>query len=209
MIRPDLIGPVPHFPVVDHTSIKQPIPFANWSSLHFPFTSEVVTGGEYQEGVYSYSMDLPINTAMANGKIYACHRRIPMIPDDSRPGYPFVVSVDAQYRAAIDPSLAAPQIDFFAGFSHNGGDNDIIRSAGYLPCHHSSESSPHNSLTGHGLSTFTMALPPSVENQKGWYACIGMAFRTRSGACKFWSVEGQISVSVLYRNRPVFDPSMA
>ena len=208
MIRPNLIGAVPHFPVVDHTSIKTPI-FANWASLHFPFASEVIAGGQYQEGVYSYSMDLPVNTGIPNMKLYAAHHRIPMIPDDSRPGYPFVLAVDCQYRAAIDASKAMPQIDFFAGFSHNGGDDDIIRSAAYLPCKHQSDSSPHNGLTGHGLSTFTMALPPSVENQKGWYACIGFAVRTRSGAAILWSFETQLSVNVLYRNRPVFDPSMA
>ena len=208
MIRPDLIGPVPHFPVVNHTSVKTPI-FGTWKSLHFPFASEVLGVGEYQEGVYSYSMDLPVDTTMPNLKMYACHHRIPMIPDDSRPGYPFILSVDCQYRAAIDASKATPQVDFFAGFSHNGGDDDIIRSAAYLPCHHMSESSPHNALTGHGLSTFTMALPPAVEQQKGWYACIGMAFRTRSGAATLWSCEAQMSVNVLYRNRPVFDPSMA
>ena len=208
MIRPNLIGSIPHFPVVDHTSIKTLV-FGNWSSLHFPFASEVITGGEYQEGVYSYSMDIPPSTTIPNLKLYAAHHRIPMVPDDSRPGYPFVVSVDCQYRVAIDPAKATPQVDFFAGFSHNGGDDDIIRSAAYLPCHHTSESSPHNALTGHGISTFTLALPPSVEHQKGWYACIGFALRSRSGDVRLWSFETQLSVNVLYRNRPVFDPSMA
>ncbi len=208
MIRPNLIGSIPHFPVVDHTSVKAPV-FATWNSLHFPFSSEVIAGGQYQEGVYSCSMDIPKNTLLPDKKMYAAHHRIPMVPDDSRPGYPFVVTVDCQYRACINVAKATPQIDFFVGFSHNGGDDDIIRSAAYLPCHHHSESSPHNGMTGHGLSTFTLALPPSVENQKGWYACIGFALRAFSGDVHLWTTELQFSTSVLYRNRPVFDPSMA
>ena len=208
MIRPDLIGSIPHFPVVNHTSVKTPI-FAPWKSLHFPFSSEVLGVGEYQEGVYSVSMDLPVSTGIPNIKMYACHHRIPMIPDDTRPGYPFVVTVDNQYRSDLDPSKGVPQVDFFAGFAKQGGDDDIIRSAAYLPCHHQVLHAQTSSQTGHGLSTFTMALPPSVENEKGWYACIGFAIRTRGGAVGLHSFEAQLSIAALYRNRPVFDPSMA
>ena len=208
MIRPNLIGNLPHFPR-NSTETRDPT-MDPWQSLYTSFGSNVLTAGEYQPGVYSTTIAYPVDKSMANMKMDAFHFRVPMVPDDSRPGYPFVVSVTHQYHLSLDPTKAYVHVDPIMAFAkYTAQYTDTLKVCTALPNDENVSDGDNFIVQGHGATTFTAALPPQYEHEKGWYLCLGFAVRTHDGAASMRTSQFQMQASVLYQNRPAYDPNMA
>ena len=209
MIRPNTIGSVGHYPVC-HSAVLGSIAFDAWKPPSETYFSNVITNTQFVPGVNSFALSLAQNTSMPNGKLVAYHAPIAMIPDDSRPGYPFLCSVQGSYCLHLDPSKAIVGADVFVGYSNSASvSRQDIHYGTLLPMHKTISDADNFTIEGFIDTTFTSALPPAHENDTGWHLCVGWLIRTHSGAAVIYASDFTLAFHALYQNRPCYDPSIS
>ena len=211
MIRPNTIGAVGHFPVCQNVVIGSFPTLENWKPISTTFRSQVVINTEFAPGVNSFAL-LSDGTAvsMAGVKQFAYHMPINMVPDDTRPGYPFLVSVKGAVHLEMVATKAPCDCGVFVGYTNSvqSGSSDIYW-ASMLPIHFSISDQDTIFIDGVIDQTFTTAPPPSHEQDTGFHLCIGFVFRSRSGDAQFRVIDNNVAAHVLYQNRPCYDPSIS
>ena len=209
MIRPNTIGSVGHFPACEQVTAGS-MAFDAWTTPNQRFFSNVISNSEYTPGVNSFSLSTAADLSMPNLKLVAYHMPVPMVPDDSRPGYPFLVSVQGSYCLQLDPSKAIVGLDAFVGYSNSSSvSRQAIKYGTLLPMHKTISDADNFVVEAYLDTTFTTGLPPAHENDTGWHLCIGWLMRTHSGAASIRSSDLVLSSHVLYQNRPCYDPSIS
>ena len=210
MIRPNTIGSVGHFPACEQVTLGSSIAFDAWVTPNTRFFSNVMSNTEFTPGVNSLSIATGSNHQMPNGKLVAYHMPIAMVPDDSRPGYPFLVSVQGSFCLQLDPTKAIVGCDVFVGYSNSESvSRQAIKYGTLLPLHKTISDADNFTIEGFVDSTFTTALPPAHENDTGWHLCVGWLIRTHSGAAVIYASDFTLSFHALYQNRPCYDPSIS
>ena len=210
MIRPNTIGSVGHYPACQRSVIGS-MSFDAWKPPSETFFSNVITNTEFTPGVNSMALSIGSgNTSMPNGKLVAYHMPIGMIPDDSRPGYPFLCSLQGSFCLHLDPSKAIVGADVFVGYSNSSSvSRQAIKYGTLVPMHKTISDADNFTIEGFVDSTFTTALPPNHENDTGWHLCVGWLIRTHSGAAVIYATDFTLSFHALYQNRPCYDPSIS
>ena len=209
MIRPNTIGSVGHYPTCEQVTVGS-MAFDAWTAPNQRFFSNVITNSEFTPGVNSFSLNSAVDISMPNLKLVAYHMPIAMIPDDSRPGYPFLCSVQGSFCLQLDPSKAIVGMDAFIGFSNSASvSRQDVHYGTLLPMHKTISDADNFVVEAFVDTTFTSALPPAHENDTGWHLCVGWLLRTHSGAASIRSMDSSMSFHALYQNRPCYDPSIS
>jgi len=209
MIRPNTIGSVGHYPACEQVTAGS-MAFDAWTTPNQRFFSNVITNSQFTPGVNSFSLNTGSNIQMPNGKLVAYHMPIAMIPDDSRPGYPFLCSAQGSFCLQLDPSKAIVGMDVFVGYSNSESvSRQAIHYGTLLPMHKTISDADNFTIEAFLDLTFTTALPPAHENDTGWHLCIGWLIRTHSGAAVIYASDSTLSFHALYQNRPCYDPSIS
>lgn len=212
MIRPNTIGSVGHYPACANKILTAVPHLENWKHINTTFESSIIDGSEYSPGVNSFAL-LSDGTAITipASKQFAYHMPINMVPDDSRPGYPFIVSVKGQIHLELVAGKAVIDCQPFVGFANiiEATHRSDVYYATCLPAHVSISDQDTVFVDGVIDQTFTVALPPTYDTLKNHWLCIGFIFRTRSGIAQWRVVDCNLSSHVLYQNRPCYDPSIS
>lgn len=210
MIRPNTIGSVGHLPVCYNQIISSIPQLENWKPVSTTFESVVVPNTEFAPGVNSFAL-LSDGSAptMAGVKQFAYHMPIYRVPDDTRPGYPFLMSLTGQIHLEMVATKAPCDCSPFIGFANTTGPRTDVYWASCVPVHFSISDSDTIFIDGVIDNTFTVAIPPAHEQDRGFHLCVGFIFRTRSGDVQFRVIDNNLSAHVLYQNRPCYDPSIS
>ena len=209
MIRPNTIGSVGHYPACEQSTVGS-IAFDAWTTPNQRFFSNVMTNTEFVPGVNSFSLNSGSNISMPNGKLVAYHMPIAMIPDDSRPGYPFLCSVQGSFCLNLNPTKGIVDMDAFIGYYNSPSvSRQDIHYGTLLPMHKTISDADNFTIEAFLDCTFTTALPPAHENDTGWHLCIGWLIRSHSGAAQLYAFDSSLSFHALYQNRPCYDPSIS
>lgn len=210
MLRPDTIGNIGHLPVCYNEIINSLPQLENWKPVATTFNSVAVPNTEFAPGVNSFAL-LTDGAAptMAGVKQFAYHMPIYHVPDDTRPGYPFLLALKGQIHLEMVATKAPCDCAPFVGFANTGSPSGNVYWASCVPVHFSISDADTIFIDGVIDQTFTVALPPAHEHDQGFHLCVGFLFRTRSGDVQFRVIDNNLSAHVLYQNRPCYDPSIS
>ena len=210
MIRPNTIGSIGHLPVCQNVVIGT-LPALNpWGPISKTFNSQRVINSEFTPGVNSFALMCDSTAILMPGvKQWAYHMPITIVPDKTRPGYPFIVTVVGRIHLECVATKAPCDCVPFVGYSNTDQGTADIHFASAVPCHVSVSDADTIFVDGVFDHTFTTAIPPIHESETGFHLVIGFLFRSRSGDVQFRVIDNNISSHVLYQNRPCYDPSIS